>query len=658
MRARSYDLRSKRGPYPNGRTHRTMEITPDPITVTSIPKYDIDIDPGIRNHTSGVPSVWDFGKTDPKDKPITSSDGMNRELGKQKGILSYIRFGINMRWKDTSKHLRGLEIPRPGEPMKISLDVSSTVTKDGGADPMESDARLQPYFWAANSHYGYMQGMKSRETSPTWRSDEWSSHYPYFYNERSPARVYNGGDLTIDQIRSKDKTRLDITIKNWEIDPNKFPRGPGNAGQCNSLYSTVDCTIRVAQFSQGVIYMFSPTQIDGRDLPNHYASNVTLKQRVETSGIDILSDTGDRVTVQEDPTDSKGNPTNNTINKGLQLTPSGKFSMETWYACSKDHANYTSYSTECSGWAGATFNGTDKAPVGSMVRLHMHNNYSTSNSWELAGVFSINLAKIDDKLLEVPKDLKLSDAQYSTDWQDSTSGGWWGGNNGGRGFIRPIIRYATKPDGTGWKDDTEQSNAMIDDLRYWDDYNEAKAHGVIVGFIIASKEAGGNNSGSFFPLRAMVHVKNDPANIGKTAQFTQVAESWTRQDLMKAGVVPSDIKIDDLKPVWDKWTKTVDPMELRKKVKPTYHMDSKGHYRKSTYDSAGTYHPGTEGRIYGDTLLVSGETSKIGLSTEQQKPDGDGIGKTIYDLDNGQRYIDWIMTPASEAPRWADQDRP
>ena len=635
--------------YPNGRTHRTMEITPDPITVTSIPKYDIDIRGEYQ--TSGVPSVWDFGKTDPKDKPITSSDGMNRELGKQKGVLSYIRFGINMRWKDTSKHLRGLEIPRPGEPMKISLDVSNTVTKDGESDPMESDARLQPYFWAANSHYGYMQGMKSRETSPTWRANEWSSHYPYFYNEGGPARVYNGGDLTIDQIRSKDKTRLDITIKNWEIDPNKFPRGPGNYGQCNTMYSTSDCTIRVAQFSQGAIYMFSPTQIDGRDLPNHYASNVTLKQRVETSGIDILSDTGDRVTVQEDPTDSKGNPTNNTINKGLQLTPSGgKFSMKTWYACSKDHANYTSYGTECSGWAGATFNGTDKAPVGSMVRLHMQNNYSTSNSWELAGVFSINLAKIDDKLLEVPKDLKLSDAKYSTDWQDSTSGGWWSGNNGGRGFIRPIIRYATKPDGTGWKDDTEQSNTMIDDLRYWDDYNEAKAHGVIVGFIIASKEAGGNNSESFFPLRAMVHVKNDPANIGKTAQFTQVAESWTRQDLMKAGVVPSDIKIDDLKPVWDKWTKTVDPMELRKKVKPTYHMDSKGHYRKSTYDSAGTYHPGTEGMIYGDTLLVSGEASKIGLSTEQQKPDGDGIGKTIYDLDNGQRYIDWIMTPSSEAP--------
>lgn len=154
-----------------------------------------------------------------------------------------------------------------------------------------------------------------------------------------------------------------------------------------------------------------------------------------------------------------------------------------------------------------------------MVRLHMQNGYSTSNSWELAGVFSINLAKIDDKLLEVPKDLKLSDAQYSTDWQDSTSGGWWSGNNGGRGFIRPIIRYGTKPDGTGWKDDTEQSNTMIDDLRYWDNYDEAKAHGVIVGFIIASKEAGGNNSESFFPLRAMVHVKNDPANIGKTAQF-------------------------------------------------------------------------------------------------------------------------------------------
>ena len=631
---------------PNDVSHRSMKIKPDPIVITSIPKYDIDLR-GDGYQTSGAPTTWDFGKTDPRDKPVTSSDGMNKELGKQRGILSYIRFGINMRWKDTGKHLRGLEIPRPGEPLKIRLDVSNTVTQ-GKDTELEPDARLQPYFWAANSHYGYMQGMRSRETSPTWRAQEWSSSYPYFYNEGGSSRVYNGGSLTIDQTRMKDKTVLDITIKDWEIDPNKFPRGPGNAGQCNCLYSTVDCTIRVAQFSQGAIYMFSPTRLDGKDLGVYYNSDVTLKQHVETAGMNILSTTGDLVTAQEDPTDAHGNPTNNVYNGGFQLYPQGKGGMQTWYACSRDKTTYQSWSTECSGWRGATFNGTDKAEIGSMVRLHMQINIATSNSWDLAGVFSINLAKIDDKLLEVPEDLRLSDPENTNDSVNQRSGGWW--NNTKRGWIKPIIRYATKPDGKGWTSDEEQSNAQIEDLRYWDDYNEAKSHGVIVGFIVLSKEAGINISTTFMPLRAMVKVKDDAANIGKTAQFTQVAETWTREDLIKAGVVPEGIGMEDPKSTWDGWTKTVDPMELRAKVKPTYHIDSKNHYRKSTYDSAGTYIPGTEGYVYGDTLLVVGESTKIGLTTTQHKPNDPGSeGKTIYDLDNGQRYVDWILKASSES---------
>ena len=631
---------------PNTIKHRSMRLSLQPITVSSTPKYDVSLiqnrNEGYQN--SGAPNWWDFSRSDHRDKPITSSDGMNKELGRQKGIMSYSRFGVNMRWSDESKGIKGLEVPKPGTTMSIRLEFSNTVTKNAN-EQLPAESKLQPWFWAADSHDGGHQGMHSR-VSDNWSPNQWLAAYPgFYYNDTNTSKVYNGGNFTIKQTRENDKTIIDIDIKSWEVDPNKFPVGGANYGQCGTWYSFSDCTIKVAQVSQGAIYMFSPTEIDGASLQDHYNASVTLKQQVKATGMRIESATNQVVTSQEDPV-SNGRPVDdNTYQGAFNLIPSGKFNMETWYACSaKPNSVWADFSTDCSGWRGATFNGMDRAPLDSMLMINLEDTFTTQNAWSLAPVFSINIAKIDDKLLEPTNDLRLSDSEHRD--MDDTSGGEWDRRPSAKP-VRPLVKYVTKPDGKGWESDTEQANAGVDDLRYWDGYDDAKAHGVIVGVAILSLESGRSTSSQFNPLRFQVHVKNDAKNIGKTGQLTQIAESWTRKDLLKHGVTPPGIAEDSSTETWNEWTKTIDPLELRKRGKPTYHTDSAGKYTKSRYDSDGNYIPGTEGMVYGDTVLITGETTTIGVSTEQISTDTGKIGKTIYDLDNGQRYIDWVLTPTT-----------
>ena len=94
----------------------------------------------------------------------------------------------------------------------------------------------------------------------------------------------------------------------------------------------------------------------------------------------------------------------------------------------------------------------------------------------------INLVKIDDKVLDLPEQARSGNTGIGN------ANGIWRINDGPTQPAKnPLrLRYAVKKDGKGWVNDEEQKKALIDDLDYYEDWNEAKQHGVIVGLLFAS----------------------------------------------------------------------------------------------------------------------------------------------------------------------------
>ncbi|MCQ4793563.1 hypothetical protein NE692_08835 [Bifidobacterium adolescentis] len=137
-----------------------------------------------------------------------------------------------------------------------------------------------------------------------------------------------------------------------------------------------------------------------------------------------------------------------------------------------------------------------------------------------------------------------------------------------------------------------------------------------------------------------IQVKTGREIINKTAQYTVQSLMWTRKDLAaKAGLDANNASNKD----WANWISKnkLDPAELVKQVAPTGRVDSTP-YQKAKWDDVQGYVGGdTADRHYGDSLHIVAEIAQVSKSTDQS--DGNKGSKQTYDIDNGQRYVDWKL---------------
>lgn len=632
---------------PNDVRHRSQKVTADPITISSAPHFDVrTASSGDMFQSSSSPNVWDF-TVGADDKGARSSDGMHSDMGKRKGILTEIIFTLDMRYDD-SKGIKGLEVPKPNTNLKVSMDVSNILTATDDGDKVLTDGldQVQPYFWSVDSQTE-RQGLKARAPFQKWlpRYDIYGAPGLPWESRIPGMKLKNSGYVTVDEHRQTTKTRFDLTIDSWKVDPNGFPWGTSTMKyhQCGNAYlSNPDCSIRVGAVSEARMFLFNPTEINGKSIEDHYGTRVKEESRVRFTNLDVTTLDGSHFTREV-------NTNNNNASATFTLAPKGSFNMGTYYACLDGGSQYNG--NDCKGWTSQDkANGTDKNGIGLMQKIQLNSKWNSHNSEDLIPVMSVNLAKIDDKIFEFTGDLDLRTVDKD---QKSTGKGLWGG----AAWTSPTPvtpadhLYAVKKDGTGWKSDEEQSTTDIDDLDYYRDFETARKHGVIVGLLTLSHETGPVWADSFWIESFKIRVRNDPSNIGKSAQMTQVAEMWTRQDIVKSGLAPgltSDSSYKD----WNAWAGKQDVLAFRKKLKPTYHRcsykeDANGRrttlFRKVRYGADGKIIDwGTGGENYGDTMLVTGENTIDYITTYQKRPDGD-LGKKIYDLDKEQRYVDWAV---------------
>lgn len=628
---------------PNDTHHRTATLTPDPVHVSSYPRFDVTVGQGSGGvQVTNGSATWPFASSDGQGK--YPSDDMHTDLGSRKGILTDLMLSVNMANKDTGKGLRGLELPAPDQPLRYTVEVRNRFTSTGGT-AYPADARTQSYFYAAHGQTrsaGYYQN-PNRDLMNQWTIRDDYGYYPRPSGSGSGTTT-NSGNVEVKETRLEDRSVYEITVHDWSVDVDKLPtRNSGNRYECGTALSDANCTVTTGVIAVASLRLFSPTTIDGEDAAKHYGASLTLRQDMVATGIDVTSVTGVQVGEQV-RTD------NDKANIGQLLEPPGSVRMFTYYACSANAGMLWANGTDCAGWGSQDWNkGTDATMRGGMQRIQPITQYTKTASLGAQGVLPMNLIKIDDKAITIP---------------DQTAGGTGNGTGGYKGWWRvrdgytqsididPDIYYAVKKDGTGWKDDTEQKKALIDDLDYYKDHAQAEQHGVIVGILIASRTVSTMSRNDIWtPPSIQVKVKDD-ADVGHVAQLTQHAQMWTRQDLIDHGV---DIDVDDTA-AWKQWAQNTDPLQYRKQVAPTYDDrswdgDNKD-YIKTSYTADGAYVPGTEGNHYGDSLTIIGEKARIAVTTDQKLPDGTAEkgGKNMYDIDKEQRIIDWRVSGYANTP--------
>ena len=226
--------------------------------------------------------------------------------------------------------------------------------------------------------------------------------------------------------------------------------------------------------------------------------------------------------------------------------------------------------------------------------------------------------------------------------------------------------YMAKPDGTIWADDSEMNSYSIDDLIAYQSLNACERDGrhcVAIGIEDAMQHDGNHYSrilhliATHFDIMETNPLTNE-SNIGKVAQTCVSDKVWSRSalfELAKNGT--SADTLDDLSDNdWIKWAQSYisspindgEHMSSRfgtNMIKPTYMKTPV--YRKESYSPNGTMlgtHTG--GSNDGDSLLVLGEKVSVQKGIAQLNGENQ---KSIYDLDYGQRYADYVIATKIES---------
>ncbi|WEV73970.1 hypothetical protein OZX74_08855 [Bifidobacterium sp. ESL0798] len=207
-------------------------------------------------------------------------------------------------------------------------------------------------------------------------------------------------------------------------------------------------------------------------------------------------------------------------------------------------------------------------------------------------------------------------------------------------------KYAVKPDGSGWTDDTEERTAVLGDLRYYNSKAEAQSHGTIVGVLLASNQLAYSRSAGIETKFSMGNIRatvRRDAPDGSVAQLSAINYMYTRQQMKTAKGLSLSVEGQDSD--WADWTVTQNPMDwyFNDHLQGAIDTDTfqRKPYVKPSYTDAGyQVGSGTHERQWGDALYVASEQPAVDISVAQETG---GNPKSQFDLDNRQRTVDWSI---------------
>lgn len=552
-------------------------------------------------------------------------------------------FGLTVRVELMSEtnDLKGVRIPN--EDITFDIDMSVFNARTNPATDVTTEH--VPLLW------DYSQSRTGQETTGTIGRDlvgkiTGKKLLPFgSYNKAEPEKsVYESGNLTIVQ----DGTMLHVTIKDYEFGPEiNFPKQT----QYGNVYTS---TSNKGAFSTALLQLLVPYE-NVPDTLLYTLSTEVKNLTLDGRGIEQTEASDDIATRQVQSVDGSWNQrvmvshleefSDDITSISLGATAQSGVNQGNYYAYPGEQIYLTGFFTAY--WDEYYANGTDyllKVP----------------GEFELPDLEDINIYCLSSNVY---------DNQYTMNKLEYA-------------FNDKKVRYAAKPDGSAWSSEREMDDTLVHEMVYYDSKEEAKDAGAeILGLLFEIRAEEGY-------YRQFRHAYVVPVKVSETATEDYVYPVYFEHIFYKIytpangygmtlnqGVAHiNDTELDEGNKIVKDYHEYAlyefgpegvthnNVLHYRKWVN---YISNNCHfimtpfiYVKSDYENgqvkAGTHvtktsYSGTmNGQFGGTSILVVG--TQAGIEKEVEQLGTDGKSRSVFNLNQGQREVDYILKPTYKFP--------
>ncbi|MGN0243715.1 MAG: collagen binding domain-containing protein [Lachnospiraceae bacterium] len=565
-------------------SYEAVDKTSEITTVSAKPAFNIKLQ---RN-------------TSLERKISTSEYGVENQSGRLYG------YGIALQLLNDSerpeKDLKGLEFPTGDITFDLKLKVQRTI---GTSDITDITSTVTPKIWnyALN---GNRDSTAYPDRQTDWGNQTWSAESLPGGSGGGHNRVYDSGNYTM-VPDTYDPGMIHVTVSDYQFN-GVFPY---HYLRTTSESAGDDFARNNGYFSVAYLEMFVPFE-------ETEPSGSTYDFIVEDTNFSTTTNSGSLVTGQIVTTDD------------LESVPHYQYTTGSYIK-----GNYFSTwdeGTSLNTLVNDSTKGLDYARIGQVIAPSTLVSANSANSEYVNSVAT--LSKFDDEALEPV----LVDGNGFTRF---------GRFNVGSTKMHFHMLYAVKPDGTGWNSDAEMYLADMEDLEYYDTYEEWKTSGKIcVGVLFESDQTGDN--GTFDPGRKIqlhyyTKVK-DTALVGQVYQICNRVRLWYDDiDAENRWSLASDIQ-----------QPSVRMFEENEELTANYY--SKTQYSESGNVTSGHRGNGSYAHYFGNSLRIVGATTHVDKVAYDATAEMDFTTvpatyteKTTYDLDKNETVVSYALFPSIQS---------
>lgn len=619
-------------------------VIPEPVTITAAPKYNIKLD----SETS-YSDIFDFQGNEAWMAEYGEKAANTDIENPIPGRLMKLGITLQLYNDNAAKGLKGIEFPEG--PISFDLELLSqytpTSTSEQGTQ-IDTTEDYMPLLWSYGENREIRYGEQNTDGRVIKDQRACLELAPYFeHNEdREGSDCWDSGTWNAVQ---EGKT-IHITVSDYEINLDHMPIKNFPTGKEQLYFANVGC------FSSGGIWLIQPfnkkiseTAPEGPEydvIKDHGAG--AFATTVKATNLEATTVSGTKTSTQMVTDDDEEVRT-------LELNLPGSMQNRVRYA--GNHDNW---------WFGSgvesTVDGNDYAAVGSELYLVGGFSYGSNKNEDNQLYLGTNLIRFYGSAIELEGEgvsrlmdgaslaqiepyYRGEDEQGNKKPVPSIDYGWWEPDP-----IKENIRvyYATKTDGTDWKDDEELKHTYEDDLIFYESLEAIPEGHLCVGILTCFVGPGPeptteNDEGSYYYYH-YAKVRDDWNLAGKSFALVSTSRVWSKKMFDDADRSLEDINLGKENEVNIRdWI--VDSEMLSDNHYRSANIEGSTWYNRETYKEDGSGPVGTHNSEYehwGDTLLVIGYKTFITKNLMQMV---DGQAKNNFNLDYGQRTVDFRLQP-------------
>lgn len=606
-----------------------ITVRAEEVEVTAQPRYNVQIKQGNDAYNQVVGGTYDFDAGNDK--------ALDKGKGKVTGTTT--AYGVTLQlYNDKGKDLKGIELP--SGPITFDLELSTTFVPSKG-----KLTETQKEYIAKNYAPLVLSWGPIANTNTVADERKLGDNLPYVirggpenasknWNQGGNKCCNNGGVWTA----VKNENTISVTIGDYEIDTGKFPNTDlGQATATNIYFDYKKGVENIGCFSAGMFFILTPSYNNGTTDPERKDLQILEDIQVEDGTFQtIIKDvklrartvSGQELDHVEDVSNQTGPKIDETnriygddsITSTVYLSRRGNKSCRNQYSMADDCGGEKEadplgrrYAARDGNWG----NGKDALVRGHACAI-MNGLMNVENGDMNNRVYAANvLTKFDAEAIELT-------GKYSL------------GSGVKKAGFKAAVLYAAKKDGTNWANDKEMVNARMEELCYFGSLTELKNAGYrCIGFMteyrppdndytkIKKVQQGGV---LYSQVEGSVSASAVPGNVYQTVV---AVKGWCGRDY---------IQNDEKKEIPSMLGNNPEnAVQLPEATYTEYYP-----YEKARYNEYGYAGGHTGSYNYGDSLFILDTMSGITKRVEQME---NGSTKSIYHVSDGQRYVDYVLTP-------------